>query len=30
MSIRIVTGDCREVMQSFETNSIDAIVTDPP
>ena len=23
-------GDCREVMQSFDANSVDALVTDPP
>lgn len=27
---RIIHGDCREVMQTFEENSIDAVVTDPP
>lgn len=27
---RIIHGDCREVMQTFEENSIDSVVTDPP
>jgi site-specific DNA-methyltransferase (adenine-specific) len=26
----IIHGDCLEVMATFEANSIDAIVTDPP
>lgn len=27
---RLYNGDCLEVMRTFEDNSIDAIVTDPP
>jgi site-specific DNA-methyltransferase (adenine-specific) len=27
---RIITGDCLQVMRSFDADSIDAIVTDPP
>ena len=30
MSVRIITGDCREVMATMEPESVDAIVTDPP
>jgi DNA modification methylase len=30
MSMKIVIGDCRDVMQTLEANSVDAIVTDPP
>lgn len=30
MSIRILQGDCVEVMKTLDANSIDAIVTDPP
>ena len=30
MTVRILVGDCREVMQTLEANSVDAIVTDPP
>lgn len=30
MSIRILVGDCRVVMATFEPYSVDAIVTDPP
>ncbi|NKF21532.1 DNA-methyltransferase [Solimonas marina] len=30
MSIRIITGDCREVLRALEDESIDSIVTDPP
>lgn len=28
--IRLLQGDCLEVMQGFEDNSIDTIITDPP
>jgi DNA modification methylase len=28
--IRILNGDCREVMRTLPENSVDAIVTDPP
>jgi len=30
MSIRILHGDCREVLKTLPDNSVDAIVTDPP
>lgn len=30
MSVRIFPGDCREVMATMDTASVDAIVTDPP
>ena len=30
MSVRILQGDCREVMRTLAENSVDAIVTDPP
>lgn len=30
MSVEIHHGDCREVMATFEPNSIDALVCDPP
>lgn len=30
MSVRILNGDCREVMATLEAASVDAIVTDPP
>ena len=30
MSYEIMTGDCIEAMKGMETNSIDAIITDPP
>lgn len=30
MTIRILQGDCREVMRTLADNSVDAIVTDPP
>ncbi len=30
MSVRILQGDCREVMASLPDCSVDAIVTDPP
>jgi len=30
MSVRILQGDCREVMASLPECSVDAIVTDPP
>jgi DNA modification methylase len=28
--VTILVGDCREVMQTMEPESVDAIVTDPP
>ncbi len=30
MTVRILQGDCREVMSTLAENSVDAIVTDPP
>jgi site-specific DNA-methyltransferase (adenine-specific) len=30
MTVRILQGDCREVMRTLDENSVDAIVTDPP
>ena len=30
MTIRILTGDCRDVLKTLGDNSVDAIVTDPP
>lgn len=30
MTIRILHGDCREIMQALPEASVDAIVTDPP
>lgn len=30
MSVRILTGDCRESMAAMEESSIDSCVTDPP
>lgn len=30
MSIRLVHGDCREVLPTLEASSFDSIVTDPP
>ena len=30
MSVRLIAGDCREVMTSLPDNSVHAIVTDPP
>lgn len=30
MTVRILAGDCREVMRTLDENSVDAIVTDPP
>jgi site-specific DNA-methyltransferase (adenine-specific) len=30
MTVRILTGDCREHMAAMEAGTIDAIVTDPP
>ena len=30
MSVRILNGDCREVMATMEPDTVDAIVTDPP
>jgi DNA modification methylase len=30
MSIRILQGDCREVLRTLADNSVDSIVTDPP
>lgn len=28
--IKLICGDCREVMETFKENSFDSIVTDPP
>lgn len=30
MTVRILQGDCREVLKTLPANSIDSIVTDPP
>lgn len=30
MTIRILQGDCREVMKTLDENSVDSIVCDPP
>lgn len=30
MSVRIITGDCRESMAAIDADSIDSCVTDPP
>ena len=30
MSIRILQGDCRDVLKTLPDNSVDSIVTDPP
>lgn len=30
MTVRIITGDCREVLRTLPEASVDAIVTDPP
>ena len=30
MSVRIITGDCRDVLRTLPDNSVDAVVTDPP
>lgn len=30
MTVRIIQGDCREVLRTFDEASIDACVTDPP
>lgn len=30
MAVRILQGDCIEVMQTLPDNSVDAVVTDPP
>ncbi len=30
MSVRIINGDCREVLKTLPSASIDSIVTDPP
>ena len=30
MSIKLIQGDCLEVMKSIPDGSIDAIITDPP
>ena len=28
--MKIIQGDCKEVLKTFEENSVDSIVTDPP
>ena len=30
MTAQIINGDCREVLKTLKTNSVDSIVTDPP
>lgn len=30
MSVRVMQGDCREVLRTLDTESVDACVTDPP
>lgn len=30
MSVRVITGDCREVLPTIERGSIDCVLTDPP
>ena len=30
MSVRIITGDCRDLMRSMDAESVDCIVTSPP
>ena len=30
MTVRIYTGDCREVLATLDAESVDAVVTDPP
>ena len=30
MTVRILTGDCRDVLATLPENSVDAVVTDPP
>lgn len=30
MSVRILQGDCRDVLKSFADETFDCIVTDPP
>ena len=30
MTIRILVGDCREVMKTLADSSVDSIVCDPP
>lgn len=30
MTVRLLTGDCRELMATLEADSIDAVVCDPP
>ena len=30
MTIRLILGDCRDVLREFDPESVDAIVTDPP
>lgn len=30
MTVRILTGDCRNVLKTLPDNSVDSIVTDPP
>ena len=27
---KIIQGDCLDVMKTFETNSFDSVVSDPP
>jgi len=30
VTIRIITGDCRDVLSAMEPNSVDCVLTDPP
>lgn len=30
MSARVVLGDCREILKTFDSDSFDSLVTDPP
>lgn len=30
MNYRLHTGDCLEVLRTFQANSIDTVITDPP
>lgn len=29
MSVRVLTGDCRDLLKSIEVGSIDCVITDP-
>jgi hypothetical protein len=30
VSVRLIQGDCRDVLRTLEANSVDAVITDPP